>query len=636
MATRPAPNEKDKKRFQKAMQLHQQGESREAIHLFNKVRKSWGNDADIWYLIALAHGQLGEMKDVVRASEKALEMNAIHFGALCALANAQMMLNDLEGALDNYRKSLAIKPNEPTVRDNYGRALGLLGRREEAIEHFRKVLQQNPNYAPSHAGLAKAYVEGGHPEKGFEEYQKALQTNPDLAEANLGIADLLSSLGDHGSAESHYRKALEFKPGMMQAHVGLGNVFRHRGDFDEALNSFNKAEKFSPNDPHLIAARADTLQRMGDEENAYDLLCGLNERSQMSPLGIETFSRICHKFDACDVAIELIDLSVESSATGSMEKQMLSYAAGSLLDKQQRYDEAFEWFEVANTMITVPYVDAVQEKKIDQIIGCFTQEAMHTFKRATTGSKRPIFILGMPRSGTTLTEQILSSHSDVFGAGELLYIKERLNEIRDLKPGVQGFSLGHIADLSEQEMTGFANRYLEDIGKLNSEARFVTDKMPHNFLMVGLINLLFPDARIIHCRRNPLDNALSVYFQNFLWAHNYATDLANIGHFYNEYRRLMKHWEQVIDIPMLHVDYEDMIEDAEGMSRKILDFCGLEWQDSVLDFHTTGRAVATASFDQVRQPIYKTSRERWKNYEQHIEPLKSAILPEYLVDTGDD
>jgi hypothetical protein len=142
---------------------------------------------------------------------------------------------------------------------------------------------------------------------------------------------------------------------------------------------------------------------------------------------------------------------------------------------------------------------------------------------------------------------------------------------------------------------------------------------------------LFPEASIIHCRRNALDNALSIYFQSFVWAHDYATELENIGHFYNEYRRLMKHWEEVLEIPMLHVDYEDMIDDNEGMSRRILDFCGLEWQDSVLDFHTTGRAVATSSLDQVREPIYKTSKARWKNYEQHIEPLKSVILPEYLT-----
>jgi tetratricopeptide (TPR) repeat protein len=632
MLAKPVPSEKDKKRFQKAMQLHKQGESREAIRLFDKVRKSWGDDADIWYLIALAHGQLGEIKDVIRTSKKALDMNSIHFGALGTLANAQLMQGDIQGALDNYKKSMAIKPNEPTVLDSYGRALGQLGRREEAIQHFEKIIQTNQSYAPAHVSLAKAYVEGGHPEKAFDEYQVALQIDPNLAEAHVGIANIYSTLGNHGAAASHYREALNFEPSMVHALTGLSQVLRHEADYDGALKYIEKAEKISSDDPYLIAIKADTMQRIGDDETAYDLLSELNERNQMPPLGVETFSRICRKFDVCDDALELINLSIEAPVTDIMDKQMLRYSAGNLLDKQKIYDKAFEWYRAANDTVAISYVPAEQEHKTDQIIDCFTKEAMNTFKCATTASKRPIFILGMPRSGSTLIEQILSSHSDVFGAGELMHIKERLNEIRDLKPGAEGFDLGHIADLSEKEMTGFADRYLEDIEKLNSDACFVTDKMPHNFLAIGLIDLLFPEARIIHCRRNPLDNALSIYFQSFLWAHNYATDLANIGHFYNEYRRLMKHWGQVINIPMLHVDYEEVVEDSEAMSRKILEFCNLEWQDSVLDFHQTGRAVATASFDQVRQPIYKTSRERWKNYEQHIEPLRSAISPEYLAE----
>jgi len=635
MANRAAPSEKDKKRFQKAMQLHQQGQSREAIQLFNEVRKSWGNDADIWYLIALAHGQLGEIKEVVRTSKKALDMNELHYGALCTMANAQLVLGDKEGALKNYRKSLAIKPNEPNVLNNYGRALGLLGRREEAIEHFKNILQRNKNYAPAYTSLAKAYMEGGYPEKSFNEFQNALRVDPNLPEAHVGIANLYTTEGNHVAAENHYRQVLNFEPGMVHALTGLAQILRHRADFNGALEYIKKAEKIAPEDTYLLTSKADMLQRMGDEDAAYDILSDMKERKQMTPLGVDVFSRLCKKYDVCDEALKLIDLLVDSHATDIVEKQMLRYAAGKLLDKQKNYDKAFEWFQAGNDTLKVSYDTEKQEQKTRQIINCFSKEAMQTFKRATTESKRPIFILGMPRSGTTLVEQILSSHSDVFGGGELLYISDRLDDIRALKPGAEGFDLEHISNLSETEMTVYANRYLESVGKLSSEARFITDKMPHNFLMIGLINLLFPDARIIHCRRNPLDNCLSIYFQNFLLSHNYATNLVNIGHFYNQYRRVMEHWEQVIDIPMLHVDYEDMVEDAEAMSRKILDFCNLEWQESVLDFHTTGRAVATASFEQVRQPIYKTSKARWKNYEQHIKPLIPSILPEYLEEKED-
>jgi hypothetical protein len=236
----------------------------------------------------------------------------------------------------------------------------------------------------------------------------------------------------------------------------------------------------------------------------------------------------------------------------------------------------------------------------------------------------------MPRSGTSLTEQILSSHPDVYGAGELIFLKQVTAKIGKVEPGNGTYFTEKLGDMTEGELTAYANEYLERIRELNSDARFVTDKMPHNFQLVGMIALLFPGARIIHCARNPLDNGLSIYFQNFIWSHDYATDLAAIGRFYGEYERLMRHWEQVVDNPMLTVQYEDMIDDQEGMTRRLLEFCDLEWNASVMKFHESKRKVATASYDQVRQPLYRTSHARWKNYARHLGPLKQA-LPAHCI-----
>ena len=225
----------------------------------------------------------------------------------------------------------------------------------------------------------------------------------------------------------------------------------------------------------------------------------------------------------------------------------------------------------------------------------------------------------MPRSGTTLTEQILASHPEVYGAGELGDIKtisRRLLETgTDLsKPGTDlSIDYDSCIDRTDQaKLTELANSYLETLRGLNSEARYVTDKMPHNFQHLGLISLLFPEARVIHCRRNPLDCGLSIYFQHFIWTHDYANDLAKIGEFYTEYERLMRHWEAVIDIPMLTVHYEDMIEDQEDMTRQLLEFCELEWNDAGLNFHSSKRFVAAGSYDQVRQPLQHLVT-RWKN-----------------------
>ncbi|HED12262.1 MAG TPA: sulfotransferase family protein, partial [Gammaproteobacteria bacterium] len=455
-----------------------------------------------------------------------------------------------------------------------------------------------------------------------------LRLDPHLVEAHEGVGHLYVALGNLHAAEHHFHEALRYEPHHVNAHIGLATVQRHYGQFEKALSTISEAQ----DNPDTIAIKADIMQRMGNEEGAYELLSDLNERQQMPPVGVDAFTRICRTFDVCDDALELIELSVESPGTNAMQKQMLRYAAGGLLDKLQRYEEAFEWFRAANETETIPFKAEEQQKLTDRLISYFSKEAMAKLPRAVTGSTRPIFILGMPRSGTTLTEQILASHPHVYGAGELVFINDRIREIRNMPPGSGDFWAAHMDKLTEEKMTELANHYLGDIGNLDSEAKHVTDKMPHNFLAIGLINLLLPEARIIHCRRNPLDTGLSIYFQSFLWLHNYATDLADIGCFYNEYHRLMQHWEQVIDIPMLNVDYEDMIEDTEGVSRKILEFCQLEWHDSVMDFYKSGRAVATSSYDQVRQPIYKTSRARWKNYEQHIEPLRKALSEHSLDD----
>ncbi len=625
MINRPAPSEKDKKRFQRAMQMHEQGKPKEAIRLFDKVRQSWGDDADIWYLIGLSHGKLGDMVKVKQTAQKALKMNPTHLGALCNLANAQMFLGEHREALRNYERSLAIKPGEPGVLESYGRALAAVGQKDKAIEQFSKSLEHNQGYAPAHSSLAKIYVEKGQPEKAFIEYQKALQLDPSQAETHMGLGRLYTGKGDFSNAEHHLNEALQLQPNLIGIYFSLYSIYRYQGNFDEALDILDKARKVDPNNPNLNAAKADVMQRQGDIDGAHALLQELNQNEQMPPLGIDVFSRICQKFDNCDEALRLIKIFVDTPHADTNEKQTLCYAAGHLQDKLKHYDEAFEWFQTANEMVNFSFEITEQRRHIDNLIKTYSKDAMASLPRAQTGSTRPIFILGMPRSGTTLTEQILASHADVYGAGELGYIRDIANDAENIQPdadGLPGIKLDH---LTQARMTELANKYLNNINKLNSEAPYVTDKMPHNFLRLGLINLLFPEARIIHCKRDPLDNGLSIYFQNFLWTHRYATSLENIGLFYNEYLRLMQHWQQVTDIPMLEMKYEDMVQEPEAAARKILAFCNLDWDESVLDFHKNKRVVATASIDQVRQPIYKESMARWKNYEKHIEPLKAAL-----------
>jgi tetratricopeptide (TPR) repeat protein len=433
-------------------------------------------------------------------------------------------------------------------------------------------------------------------------------------------------MGGLYDSEYHYNEALKLESHDVTVYLGLANVERHKGEYQKALNVLNKAElNIGNDDPQLLASRADILERKGDKDAAHDILNKLASEDNMTVLAVATFSRLCLHFDRCDEALELIVASSSLPSTTLTEQQSLMYAAGDLLDKLKRYDEAMEYYVKANSLLGIKCDRESYIKEVDEIIQCFNKDATLSFPRATTNSTRPVFVLGMPRSGTTLVEQILASHPDVYGAGELPYMKQAAISITGNTLVRDGDYARFMTNVDQDTMTRVADKYLQSLTNLNRDAKYVVDKMPHNFFNVGLIATLFPDARIIHCRRNPLDNALSIYFQSFLWAHDYAFDLSDIGFFYNQYDRLMQHWEDVLEIPIITVQYENLVNDQEKTSRMLLDFCGLEWDDAVLNFHNVSRDIATASYDQVRQPIYHSSKERWKNYKVHLEPLLTEL-----------
>ena len=620
------PSDKDKLRFQKAMKALEGGKPAEAIKLFSKVRKSWGDDADIGYLEGLAYGKMGDLKSVIQVSTRALKLDANHYGSLCNLANAQMGLGAPETALENYIKAIELKPDAPEVLNNYGRALSILGRREESIVQYKKALEINSSHAPVYCALGKALSEAGHPKQAMEKFRKGLQLDPKLAEAHVGMGVLNCGIGGLENAEYHFQEALKIEKNNFAAYIGLASVKRFTGEYEKGLEYLEKAEKLNDNDQTLFAGlKVNLLEQMGDKERAYNIINTHIENDTMNAQAATVFSRLCRKYDRCDEAMKMIDDFIDRPTTDTTEKQALMYAAGDMLDKQSNYDAAMSYYKKANEAVDISCDRQAHINYHNNVIKCFSKSALQDMSRSNEESSRPIFVLGMPRSGTTLTEQILATHADVFGAGELDYIKKLEMSIRGVGSAAETDYDSTIMGLTQGELSESAKIYLDKINKLDSKARYVIDKMPNNFIQIGLISLLFPNARIIHCRRNALDNCLSIYFQSFIWSHDYALDLADVGFYYNEHERLMSHWKEVIDIPILTVQYEDILQDQEAMSRKLLDFCGLEWDESVMKFYDSKRDVGTASYDQVRRPIYQSSKQRWKNYEKHIGSLINEL-----------
>ena len=306
------------------------------------------------------------------------------------------------------------------------------------------------------------------------------------------------------------------------------------------------------------------------------------------------------------------------------QRQLLHFTLGKLYDAEGAVDQAFTHFAAGNGQIRSGHEPGKFTEFVDRTIAFYDAERIASMPRAANRSALPVFIVGMPRSGTTLVEQIIASHGQVFGAGELEHIDDAARHQaggmaeRDRLPECLGEL--HAADLDR-----IAGNHLVALNTLGGDAARVTDKLPYNFGHLGFINQLFTSARIIHCVRDPLDTCLSSYMQNFRRGNLQTYDLGHLGAYYNDYRRLMDHWRAVLDLPIMDIAYEDLVADQEGKSRELIDFIGLEWDPQCLRFHESGRVVNTASYDQVRQPIYDRSVGRWRHYERHLGPLKDAL-----------
>ena len=314
---------------------------------------------------------------------------------------------------------------------------------------------------------------------------------------------------------------------------------------------------------------------------------------------------------------------MQSNKLSQKQRSMLLFSLGKLNDAQHNYESAFTHYKQANTLENAVFNKGHMLSCFKKIKTTFTKEVIQSLQISSEPSSRIIFIVGMPRSGTSLTEQILSSHPDIYGAGEPNILSTISNNSEKLLKGLKFPE--HITALSHENLATMSKQYLEHLSFINNTKLHITDKMPDNFIYLGLINILFPQSKIIHCTRNPLDTCISCYFQQFSGNHPYSYDLDNLGHYYNMYRDLMCYWNKTITTPLYNMNYEALIKDQDLEIRKLIEFCGLGWDDKCLDFKNSKRTVTTASSHQVNKSLYDTSIERWRNYSTHIASLSKIL-----------
>jgi len=459
-------------------------------------------------------------------------------------------------------------------------------------------------------------------------FRRVVELRPqlDIAYYNLGRA--LELQGRYDAAVETYEKLLRIKPNV-EAFYNIGIIATQKGKFDEALAAYRRGLQVFPENPRLSTGEAEIYDRQGDYDKSYARIQALLAAGHETPEMAVVLASLSRHIDCRAQTIDLMEriLARPDLARNRDVLLPLHFELARLLDSVGEYERAFQHARLGNEMAISTFDAKAHADLVEDTIKIVTADFMRNAPRAGEPAEHLIFIVGMPRSGTTLIEQILDSHPKVYGCGELRDLGNIATHLTDDEGVTRPYPHGMVF-LSEESCNRLALQYVERVRALSGGAEFVTDKMPQNFLFLGLIALLFPGAKIIHSLRDPMDTCLSCYFQNFRFLHGgmgFSIDLGNLGAYFKQYERLMAHWRATLDIPMLDVQYEYLVANQETVTRQILDFCGLPWDDQCLRFYDTGRAVTTASYNQVRQPMYRKSVQRWKHYEQHLAPLKKAL-----------
>jgi tetratricopeptide (TPR) repeat protein len=496
-----------------------------------------------------------------------------------------------EEALESYDKAVALKPGLAEAWNNRGVVLQVLKRDGEALASLDKALALKSDYPEACCNRGNGLNALKRHEEALESFDKAIALAPDYAEAWNGMAVSLQHLRLYGDAAEACEKALALRPDFAGAWHTLGTILVNKGEMQEAEKMFLKALELNPN--------------------------------FLAP--VFNLTHICKYEDDGHADIRAIQALLMKPDLPMEGKESLLYSLGKVLDDCGRYDQAFECYRMANRIrnCSVSYNPQKTEASADSIIKTFSREFLA--KPFGPGDRSPIFIVGMPRSGTTLMSNILSNHRSIATAGELTLIGELTSRLRELTGSSAPYPEA-ARYLTSDIAAGLVSEYVERLRRdTGLKPLFVVDKLPHNFMHLGFITLLFPEARIIHCMRHPLDSGLSNYFQRFQLGLDYSYDLENIGHFYGQYARLMEHWRKVLPVKMLEIDYQETVGDTERTVRRALGYLGLEWDERCLAPHTNPCAVETASQWQVRQPIHKQSVGKWRHYEKHLIPLKAVL-----------
>ncbi len=571
-----------------------------------------------------------DRKDLDRAEEyqrRALAINPKCLPALNNLGSIQRERHDRDSAIDWYRRALAVEPKYVEAMNNLGAVLTESERFEEAADQLRAAIGLRPQYPDAHSNLGLALAGLERYDDALAAFLGAIELKPTYVEAHIGLARVLQEKNVLDEAARYATKALELGPDRADAHALAASISVEQGFPERALEQYRQALELDPDSVRAhqgLGALQMELGRLDESERHYRRTLELDPEALAPRIALAHVKKVSRGDD------NLVALQAATEDLQSMPRQRavaLHYALGKCYDDVGEYDQAFHHFAAGARLkrTTVEYNSDDFDGVIDRIIAFFDAPTLARLRGRGAPSTLPVFVLGAARSGTTLTEQIIASHPQAYGAGELHDLLNLANQPRGGPTNEVPFPQ-NMADFTATDIGMLGNRYVAGLRKRAPDALRITDKMPANFLCIGLIHAMLPNARIVHVRRDPVDTCLSQFSRLFARGQPHSYDLTEVGRHYRAYARLMDHWRRVLpEGSMLDVQYEALVADTEPQARRLIDYCGLEWNDACLEFHKHDRSVRTASVIQVRQPIYTTSLARWKRYERHLGPLLEAL-----------
>lgn len=591
---------------------------------------------------------MGKLKESEEKCRKALEISPNYVEALNNLGNVYLDRGQYDEAETLYRKAIANRPNYAEAHNNLCVALMNRLRYDEAVMHGRYATSFKSNYAEAYINLSEALRNLGMVDDARRAIEQAALLRPDSAEVHMDLADVLLMQDKYGDAEVELKKVEKLKPDSPRMYIKLANVQERAGKTEEALKTIDKAadlnrempeaylrkgqiyhtanlvdeaeknylkaKELAPKHAGVYLALADLYLTKGDLKTSAKFAAQAKKLRPNMPGLYHTLAHL-KKFTRDDEDFKrMLEMEKHIESAGLEQASTLNYALFSAYENIGDYKKAFACLKKANDYRRklVPYQKDRQEQLLESLKETYSAKRLKALEGKGYKSDMPIFIVGMPRSGTTLTEQIISSHPEVYGAGELM-------ELGRLETTLGAVNPDNARDLGAL--------YVKNVKKLDKlkKAKRITDKMPGNYANIGLIASILPNARIIHCRRDPIDTCLSCYKQNFARGQYWSYNLEELAEHYRHYEQVMDYWREVLPGRFLEIDYEETVNNFEEQARMLIDYVGLPWHKACLSPHKQKRAVLTASKTQVIKPVYKTSVKAWKRYEKQLEPLITGL-----------